>query len=756
MAAIEDLIRNIADARLRDSLAAEVARLKAVKKFGLVFEEHLPETVLLPGLQVKLGGRVLKKSDPAGISFRVVEEVNDRRVKIIPDSATRAGIIRELPAAVSTAAETVDRSSLVVAKAFGEPIFPSLIPTDSVERGPGKPWHVLINSDNYHALQLLQYGYERKVDVIYIDPPYNTGARDWKYNNHYVDDNDQFRHSKWLSMLKKRLTLAKQLLKPDGVLIVTIDEHEVGHLACLLEMIFPEYLRHMVSAVINPKGTGKLNFARVDEYVFFCVPDTAQSLIKGMPLSIKSAAQPGEGALFYPMDATAPFPSADEDPTDQEADQEDTDDEDPGEDLAEEAQTDYPFPTEELAEWELRHARRRGSESSYRHQRPNQFYPIYIDAAAGRVLRAGDPLPREGTPSFNKVGGAVPVWPIDKEGNDRCWRFVSESMQALIDSNKVRLGRYDAERKTWTLNIWERRPESTKIKTVWWKRAHDAGTHGTTLLHNILGKRSMFPFPKSIYAVMDALAAVVRTRPDAVILDFFSGSGTTLQATCMLNRIFGGNRRCVLITNNEVGEKQSRRLATSGIEPGTQKYESNGICEAVTWPRIKSVLTGTRPDKRKVPGTYLDGRPMADGFDENAAYFKLDFLDSDEVSRGEQFESIIPILWMFAGCRGPCDTSKGTGKWFFPAANPFAVLLKEDYYRDFLTKVATRPDITHLFLVTDSTDSFNEMAIGAGPKYTCLQLYRSYLDTFRVNLSEFGTRDTAEPGATPDIAESGM
>ena len=157
-------------------------------------------------------------------------------------------------------------------KRFGEPMYPALVPVDRVTRAQGKPYHTLINADNFHALQVLLYCYEAKVDVIYIDPPYNSGARDWKYNNDYVDRADQYRHSKWLSMMKRRLELAKRLLRRDGVLIVTIDENEVGHLSVLLESIFPEYLRHMVSAVINPKGTGKLNFARVRRIHIFLRP----------------------------------------------------------------------------------------------------------------------------------------------------------------------------------------------------------------------------------------------------------------------------------------------------------------------------------------------------------------------------------------------------------------------------------------------------------------------------------------------------
>jgi adenine-specific DNA-methyltransferase len=220
MARLEDLIKDIADPSLRNQIAGEVGRLKARKKFGLVFEEHLPEVVQLPGLAVKPGARVAKRNEKLAGFFLVKSVVNGKKVSIAPE---RGGT-----------EEIAAKDDLVVVKRFGEPMYPALVPVDRVVRASGKPYHTLINADNFHALQLLLYCYEAKVDVIYIDPPYNSGARDWKYNNDYVDRADQYRHSKWLSMMKRRLELAKRLLKPDGVLIVTVDENEVGHLSVLL------------------------------------------------------------------------------------------------------------------------------------------------------------------------------------------------------------------------------------------------------------------------------------------------------------------------------------------------------------------------------------------------------------------------------------------------------------------------------------------------------------------------------------------
>jgi adenine-specific DNA-methyltransferase len=191
MARLEDLIKDIPDSHLRNQIAREVSKLKVRKKFGLVFEQHLPEVVRLPGLPVKPGVRVAKRSERTAGFFLVTASVKGKKVSIVPE---RCG-----------PEEIVANNELVVVKRFGEPMYPALVPFDRVTRASGKPYHTLINADNFHALQVLLYCYEGKVDVIYIDPPYNSGARDWKYNNDYVDRTDQYRHSKWLSMMQRRL-----------------------------------------------------------------------------------------------------------------------------------------------------------------------------------------------------------------------------------------------------------------------------------------------------------------------------------------------------------------------------------------------------------------------------------------------------------------------------------------------------------------------------------------------------------------------
>lgn len=715
MAKLEELIGEIADPRVRGEIAAEVKRLKAQKKFGLVFEEHLPETVRLPAFPLRVG-ELVGERNAAGKDLWIVHAVGNEKVQCRRPEGSYGDDEREFPL-----------KDIVVVKRFGEAIYPALIPIDRVESGGAdKPWHTLINADNFHALQLLVYAYEGAVDMIYIDPPYNSGARDWKYNNDYVDKADSFRHSKWISMMKKRLLLAKRLLKPDGVLVVTIDENEVYHLGMLLEELFPSHLRHMVTLVINPKGTGKLNVSRVDEYALFCIPNTGESILSGARLPKGSA------------------PSDDDIISDEEL--ADVEDEAEPELIAKEEEApevwDRPFPQEEADQWELRHARRRGSESSYRHQRKNQFYPLYLDLETRKVVSVGETLlPVEAQPSFEKVDGLTPLWPIDDEGNHRCWRFIPSTMQKLVDAERVVLGKYNTKKKSWTLNYWVRKPSEKKVKTLWWQKPHDAGTHGTTLLHKILGRRNAFPFPKSIHAVRDTLVTVVGNRPNALILDFFAGSATTYHATCMLNAEDGGSRRCILVSNNEVAEKLSKDLQKKGLFSGHPDYEKHGICDAVSWPRCRNLTMGQRADGTPIKGKYakdvpLSGRAYAEGFEENIEYFRIDFVDPGSVAMGQQFEAILPILWMKAGCRGARESSRGSTPWFIPKNSPFAVLIKEQKFAAFRKELAGRADITHVFLVTDSEENFRAMTRAIQTKrrnMETVQLYKSYLENFRIN-----------------------
>ena len=259
MAAINDLIRQITDPDLRDRIQKEVDKFAKQKKFGLVFEQHLPECTPLYDIPVHRGVKAALKAGDVSDYFQVLK-VEDGKALCIKRGET----------------EAVEYSvgDLVTIAEFGEPIYPFLKPIDTVCNAPDSDlWHVLIEADNYHALQLLEYLYSGKVDCIYIDPPYNTGAKDWKYNNDYVDNSDLYRHSKWLSMMQKRLKIAKKLLSPTGVLIVTIDDNEYSHLNLILEDIFPEYRRDTVCIQINPRGPQSAKIAVTNEFAILVYTD---------------------------------------------------------------------------------------------------------------------------------------------------------------------------------------------------------------------------------------------------------------------------------------------------------------------------------------------------------------------------------------------------------------------------------------------------------------------------------------------------
>lgn len=680
MAKIEDLIDEIADPGLRERIALEVKDLKEAKRFGLVFEEHIPETVSLCGLPIRSGLIVQNRLTPKDLTEFQVLRVDGDETTLVPKGTDEPEKI-------------VDVADLLVVKRFHEQVFPGLTPVGEVRRGAdSKPAHVVINGENFHALQLLTYTYGGKVDCIYIDPPYNTGARDWKYNNRFVDENDSYRHSKWLSFMEKRLRLAQTLLRPDGVLIVTIDEHEVHHLGVLLEQVFPGSLRHLTTIVHNPKGTYKKNVARVEEYALFVCP-AGEEVIGSLPEELfAQAASPEE------MERIASNSS----------------------------------DTEDL------YLRRRGQESGYRHQRPNQFYAILIDEENQEVVGLGPKLGPEDPWGVTRDDGIVSVYPIDTRGDERVWRYGRETMQTYVDAGAIVVtGKTTRSAQGWVLNHRVRREDTLKrVKSVWWEKRHDAGAHGSNLLNAYLGKSGTFPFPKSVYAVRDALAAIVANRPEALVLDFFAGSGTTLHSVALLNAADGGNRRCVLVTNNEVDDDVARRLNREGLYVGDARYEAEGIFEAVTRPRTEAVLTGLRPDGSPVEGDHVwaQRRPYSAGFPEHATFLRLDYLDPDLVELGRQFNAIAPMLWMTAGSVGEWEEWDGTAPWSLPEGSTYGVLFDEDHLLGFAEAVAARGSATHVWIVTNSHAAFAEMRQALPEALNEVrQLYRDYLRNFTIN-----------------------
>jgi adenine-specific DNA-methyltransferase len=662
---LDALIGQIAEPALRAELAREVGKLKAQKKFGLVFEEHQPELVQLPSLPVRPGGRVMKRGGSPKEFFTVRAAVNGSKVRIV----------RELDGQEEVAAV----AELVTVKKFGEPVFPALVPVASVMRDPARPHHALINADNFHALQLLLYTHEGQVDVIYIDPPYNTGARDWKYNNDYVDANDQWRHSKWLSMMNRRLLLAKRLLKPTGVLVVAIDDNEMHHLRCLLGSIFTPDL-HMGTVCVRHKPGGTTTarkIARSHEYAFIW----------------------GASDLAVPQ----MLPRTDEQ-------------------LSRFKHTD----AEGLFEWE--NFRKHG-QGCRRTDRPHQFYPIWL-TPKGKLKLPKMEYDKKGK-QWNILellpSGWVEIWPM-RGREQRVWLWSHDNFEKTPE-----LFKHEVVRGEHTI-YKKRRPNRVGVvpNTMWTDTKYSANEHGSGMIVKIFGSTEPFDFAKSLYTVADCISLAC-DKKDALILDFFAGSGTTFHATALLNSEDGGQRQCIMVTNNEVRESLAKQLNSEGHFAGSDSFEKHGICESVTWPRSVAVIDGKRGDGSDLPGTYLSGKPLKEGFTENIDYFRLTFLDRDAVAYGEEFEAIAPMLWLMAGARGELETARGYGKWFMPKQSPFGVLIQETAFTPFLRELESRPDVTHVFLVTDSEQSYREMLAKLPRKFTTRMLYKSYLENFRIN-----------------------
>lgn len=188
-----------------------------------------------------------------------------------------------------------------------------------------------------------------------------------------------------------------------------------------------------------------------------------------------------------------------------------------------------------------------------------------------------------------------------------------------------------------------------------------------------------------------------------------------------------------LVTNNEVPEQQANALREEGYYPGDREFEQHGICESVTWPRCKYAIQGRRDDGTTLQGEYLNGRKFSEGFDENMEYFRLEFVDPTLVERGDAFEGILPILWLIAGAIGERESRRGSTPWYIASHSPFAVLIQEAKFSEFPEALRERSDIKCVFLVTDSDDNFAAMRRALGRRYRCVQLYKSYLENFRIN-----------------------
>lgn len=698
---IQELLKEIQDERLRSRLSVAIAELRKTKRFGLVFEEHLPELLLIYSAKVRLQSRVARRDGKLSETF-IVQKLAQNIATVTPEAV---GTAHEIPAA-----------DLVVVKRFGEAIFPVLRHIESVLRGSDAPHHTLIEADNYHALQLLEWLYARKVDCIYIDPPYNNGARDWKYNNSYVDKNDSYRHSKWLSMMKKRLVRAGRLLKPDGVLIVTIDRNEAQHLSLLLDELFPTASIQQVTICITPSGTSGEGLSRVEEYAYF---------------AFFGASQPNA--------------------------------------VVDDMLTGNDVGSNRAIAWES--LLRRGN-VWYRHTRVNLCYPVILNHAGDRIEDVGPPMrfhdnreldAAEETRRTKSIRGKPVAWPVRKDGRLGIWRVDGQRLMTLARQGYAHVTSRDEARDTWTIRylmegtvraieqgriVQEgigsygepllRRVEDHRVvaKTVWNRGRHTAGgSAGTGLLTELLGRKDAFPFPKSVYAVRDCLDVAIGNRKDALILDYFAGSGTTVHAVDLLNARDDGKRRTVLVTNNEVHpDARATELLERGDNPGSPEYERHGICQSVTFPRCKAAITGKRADGVDLSGEYLMGRFEAK--EGRRDIRPLHFATAATLASKKAREALAIAIGF------PKSRVTGEESFLIAEGERTAVLLQPDALDDFVKEGEEWADsIETVYLPFSSTKLFNnakeQLSEAWPPLVRTVEIKQPMKDGFATNLDYF-------------------
>ena len=355
--------------------------------------------------------------------------------------------------------------------------------------------------------------------------------------------------------------------------------------------------------------------------------------------------------------------------------------------------------------------------------------------------------------------GTITTWPFHQDGSEAYWMYTQDGLKELLKKGYFHIGN---RTKRGVALYYLNRGEQEKIAsgvfkvignnpvdgsvmtetvnqnqnaiapTQWRIPSHNARTGGTEVLKKMIGDR--FTFPKSVYAEHDAMNFFVANKPNALIVDFFAGSGTTLHAVNLLNAEDGGHRRCILVTNNEVSDAEAKEMSARGLKPGDKEWEKLGIARYVTWPRTVCSIEGNDVNGKPIKGNYLGSDiPMADGFMANAAYFKLGFLDKNAVALGRQFKEMLPTLWMKAGAHGACPTidEKALDMLILPE-NKFAVLVNEKEFLTFAEKLEKHPEIETVFIITDSEPGYRDMIAGLDIKDS-YQLYRDYLDNFRIN-----------------------
>jgi len=642
---IDVLLERVQDPDLRSKLAAEVAEMTAERKFGLVFERHLPEAIRIPDAPVRYGSTVQFRDGDERLWQ--VKRVRGKVASLVRDDEEQDASVTEL----------------IVARKLGDPVYPGFRSIGSIERGGDKPHHLVIEGENFHALQTLQYTHGGKVDLIYIDPPYNTGAGDWIYNDKYVGDTDAYAHSKWLSFMHRRLELAKKLLTPTGVIIVAIGDHEHHRLRMLMDRVFDE--RNFVANVTwQGRGSYLSRYHAGGADYMLIYSRTAGAAPRMM--DVKPYAQEMldlVGARLAGGDST---------------------------DAAQEKLRAFigrrPDMQPGLRGYDKVDSAGRVYDTvmlNNKQPRPNLRYPI-TDPATGEVYQ----------PTENG-------WVIEKD-----------VMDALIADDLVSFTGTLPRKKQLLRDYLMQMPVPTFIK----ERA------GSRHLKSILGTDD-FPYPKDVDVIVRWIGMFLHDRPEAVVLDFFAGTGTTAEAVMTLNLRDAGRRRSVVVTNNELGIDHASKLRKKGHQPGDDAWEAAGVFRKVTRPRIETVVSGL----------HADGSEFSGGLDENVTFLDLTYLDRDDVELGDAYRQVAELLWAKAGAVGSVITELSGD---FAIADHYAVLFDVNAWARFADELRERPGVQVAYIVANSSTSYGTAKRALPETVETYHLYENYLSNFEINTGE--------------------
>ena len=394
-----------------------------------------------------------------------------------------------------------------------------------ISKNPDAPNHILIEGDNLEALTTLAYTHEGKIDVIYIDPPYNTGNKDFIYNDSYVDSEDSYRHSKWLSFMSKRLKIAKKLLSDRGVIFISIDDNEQANLKLLCDSIMG--LQNFVCAFIW-RG-GKRNMAKwvstSHEYMLLYAKDLSICRELGVEWYEKK-----KGILdIYKV----------------------------AKQLVKENGKDYEKSSRALKMWF----------KSLPEDNPAKDHSHYSWIDETGVYFASD---------ISRGGGGGPKWEIRNPSTNqivktpvRGWAYTSiDQLHSDIQNGLIHFNGNGVPCKKRYLKD----NETTILETVFYKDRRASSKRLRELMGN-----DAFPFPKDEEIILEKLKSF--SLKDSVILDFFAGSGTTLHAVMQLNAEDGGKRQCILCTNNEnkicenVTYERNKRVINGYTKPNGEHVE---------------------------------------------------------------------------------------------------------------------------------------------------------------------------------------